>query len=106
MPSLSLLVPGPGYLIIPVVIKFNLIELDPVSSCCFQLSPVTFQPLNILLFPISIASDFITISWNISQSFNKDLVLQVQELDRDLLYTGEEKTQIHLSVFRSKGHVE
>ena len=72
------------------VIKLNLIELDSVSSCCFQLPPVTFQPLNILLFPISIASDFITISWNISQSFNKDLVLQVQELDRDLLYTGEE----------------
>ena len=91
MPSLSLLVAGPDYLIILGVIKLNLIELDPVSSCCFQLPPVTFQPLNILLFPISIASDFITISWNISQSFNKDLVLQVQELDRDLLYTGVEK---------------
>ena len=77
-------------LIIQDVIKSNLIEFHPVSSCCFQLPSVSFQPLNILLFPISIASDFITISWNISQSFNKDLVLQVQELDRNLLTTGEE----------------
>ena len=33
------------------------------------------------MIPISVASTFMTLSWNASQSLNKDLVLEVEELD-------------------------
>ena len=39
-----------------------------------------FQVPNILMFPISIASTFLTLSWNTSQSLSRDLILQVERL--------------------------
>ena len=44
------------------------------------LKPIFFQVPNILMFPISIASTFLTLSWNTSQSLSRDLILQVERL--------------------------
>ena len=35
------------------------------------------QVLNIILFPVSIAANFVTLSWNTSQSLARDYILQV-----------------------------
>ena len=48
-----------------------------------------FQVLNIILFPVSIAANFVTLSWNTSQSLARDYILQVgdsfHQLDQDIL---------------------
>ena len=36
------------------------------------------QVLNIILFPVSIAASFVTLSWNTSQSLARDYILQVR----------------------------
>ena len=42
------------------------------------LIPVSLlQVLNIILFPVSIAANFVTLSWNTSQSLARDYILQV-----------------------------
>ena len=38
-----------------------------------------FQVLNIILFPVSIAAKFVTVSWNTSQSLARDYILQVRD---------------------------
>ena len=38
---------------------------------------VMLQVLNIILFPVSVAASFVTLSWNTSQSLARDYILQV-----------------------------
>jgi len=76
-----------GSLIIPIVTvadqgRYTCVASNQYGSVQRSVQLV-IQPLNILLFPISVASTFLTISWNISQSFTKDLLLQVQQLDHN-----------------------
>jgi hypothetical protein len=41
---------------------------------------VLLQFLNIQVFPVAIASTFVTLSWNTSQSLSRDFILQVEEV--------------------------
>ena len=41
---------------------------------------VMLQVLNIILFPVSVAASFVTLSWNTSQSLARDYILQVSPL--------------------------
>ena len=38
------------------------------------------QVLNIILFPVSVAASFVTLSWNTSQSLARDYILQVSPI--------------------------
>ena len=57
-----------------------------------------FQPLNVRMFVISVASTFLTISWNGSQSTNKDLLLTVVKLGHDMEPTKDTLTFSKLDV--------
>ena len=57
-----------------------------------------FQSLNIRMFVISVASSFLTISWNGSQSTNKDLILTVVKLDPNMELTKDKLTFTKLDV--------
>ena len=48
-----------------------------LSSVCEFVACNLFQVLNIILFPVSIAASFVTLSWNTSQSLARDYILQV-----------------------------
>ena len=41
---------------------------------------VMLQVLNIILFPVSVAASFVTLSWNTSQSLARDYILQVSAI--------------------------
>ena len=47
-------------------------------ALCVSLNVICFQVLNIILFPVSIAASFVTLSWNTSQSLARDYILQVR----------------------------
>ena len=51
--------------------------LSAVWEFLTNLKYFTFQVLNIILFPVSIAASFVTLSWNTSQSLARDYILQV-----------------------------
>ena len=48
-----------------------------LSAVCEFVPCNLFQVLNIILFPVSIAASFVTLSWNTSQSLARDYILQV-----------------------------
>ena len=44
------------------------------------------QVLNIILFPVSVAASFVTLSWNTSQSLARDYILQVSPVQIFLMF--------------------
>ena len=59
------------------------VQLEVKVSCDNNDSPRIrsqvwlLQVLNIILFPVSVAASFVTLSWNTSQSLARDYILQV-----------------------------